>query len=72
MKADRNAIEQAYAFFHEHTAFLNDLRKAVSEMENGIGGLTNPPCSIPQKNRKDGVSASNRAAASLYPKFRTS
>ena len=37
MKADRNAIEQAYAFFHEHTAFLNDLRKAVSEMENGIG-----------------------------------
>jgi len=25
------------AFFHEHTAFLNDLRKAVSEMENGIG-----------------------------------
>ena len=37
MKADRNTIEQAYAFFHEHTAFLNDLRKAVSEMENGIG-----------------------------------
>ena len=24
------------AFLHEHTAFLNDLRKAVSEMENGI------------------------------------
>ena len=83
MKADRNTVEQAYAFFHqklkvyehstsegemdhiedciadyansmskelfdelsqgnpaflhEHTAFLNDLRKAVSEMENGIG-----------------------------------
>ena len=37
MKADRNAIEQAYAFFHKHTAFLNYLRKAVSEMDNGIG-----------------------------------
>ena len=37
MPADRNTVEQAYAFFHEHTAFLNDLRKAVSEMENGIG-----------------------------------
>ena len=37
MKADRNTIEQAYAFFHEHTAFLKSFRKAVCEMENGIG-----------------------------------
>ena len=36
MKADRNAIEQAYAFFHEHTAFQEDLTKAVCMMEKWL------------------------------------
>jgi len=39
MKADRNAIEQAYAFFHqklkvyEHSTFHADLTHAVATME---------------------------------------
>ena len=43
MKADRNAIEQAYAFFHqklkvyEHTTFQEEMTKAVRMMEKWLG-----------------------------------
>lgn len=39
MRADRNTIEQAYAFFHqklkvyEHSTFRADLTRAVNAME---------------------------------------
>ena len=33
MKADRNTIEQAYAFLHEHTTFQEELDRAVTSME---------------------------------------
>ena len=42
MKADRNVIEQAYAFFHQklkmykHTTFQEDLTKALCMMENWL------------------------------------
>ena len=39
MKANRNAIEQAYAFFHEHTTFQDDLKKAVCIMEEMLDRL---------------------------------